>query len=64
MTDEDIIKNYTQLAASTGESIESIAARVESVGALTLAAALRATATPDATKAPVNRRSKTTDETV
>jgi hypothetical protein len=62
--DAELLVNYTTLAESTGESFESIANRVEAVGATALAAVLRAQAKTPTTQAPEKRRSSATEETV
>ena len=64
MEDAELLVNYTTLAESTGESFESIANRVEAVGATALAAVLRAQAKTPTTQAPEKRRSSATEETV
>lgn len=53
---EEIVAHYQQLSEQTGESLESIATRVESMDSPKLAAQLRALAGVAPAKAPKGRR--------
>lgn len=64
MDDKELLDSYTTLSETTGESMDSIANRVEAVGATALAAVLRAQAKTPTTQAPAKRRSSATEETV